>query len=52
MTRLVATLAVRTGIAPQALADCSPEMLMAILNVLQEDAKAHEEAMRGVKSRR
>ena len=48
---LVARVAVRTGISPRDLA-ADTHMLMAIIRVLQEDAKAHEEAMRGVKSRR
>jgi hypothetical protein len=40
----VAEIAVETGISPQALLDCEPEMLATIIDVLTERA---EEAARG-----
>ena len=46
MTRLVATVAVRTGIAPQALAECEPEMFQAILNVLLEQDRQAQDSRR------
>jgi hypothetical protein len=46
MTRLVAVVAVRTGIAPQALAECDPAMFDAILGVLREQDRQSEQSSR------
>ena len=46
MTKLVATIAVRTGIAPRALEECDPTMFTAILDVLREQDRQAEGSRR------
>ena len=46
MTKLIAVVSVRTGIAPQALEECDPTMFTAILDVLHEQDRKAETAKR------
>jgi len=42
MTLLVAQVSVATGIAPNELLECSPDMFLAIVAVLKEQARQQE----------
>jgi hypothetical protein len=52
LTYQIAAVAVETGIAPQALAEASPEMLAAVFRVLHDRAEAVKNASRANSRRR